>query len=185
MSAISSVRIRKPASPCTCRRPAGGPRRSLLRWRVRARTRQQVRHQVAGFVGGGGAQLAERLLDRGALAASAHGLDAGDLLALQGGIDAQDLQLGVVALAVVVDADDDPLAAVDLALQRIRRVGDLTLREPRLDRLDHAAELVDLAEVLVGLGLQLVGERLHEIRAPERIDRVRDPGLVRDHLLRT
>jgi hypothetical protein len=47
---------------------------------------------------------------------------------------------------VAVDADDDPLAAVDLALELVRRVGDLALREAALDRLDHAAELVDLAK---------------------------------------
>ena len=90
----------------------------------------------------------------------------------------------LVALAVVVDADHDPLAAVDLALELVGRVGDLALREAALDRLDHAAELVDLAEVLVRARLQLVGQRLDEVGAAERVDGVRHAGLVRDHLLR-
>ncbi len=62
-------------------------------------------------------------------------------------------------------ADDDPPARVDLALQLVRRVGDLALGEVLLDRLDHAAELVDPGEVRVGGALHLVGERLHEVGA--------------------
>ena len=38
----------------------------------------------------------------------------------------------LVAVAVVVDADDDAVAALDLLLQHERRVGDLALREARL-----------------------------------------------------
>ena len=74
---------------------------------------------------------------------------------------------------VAVDADDDALAAVDLALELVRRVGDLALREAALDGLDHAADLVDLVEVLVRVRLQLVGQRLDEVGAAERVDRVR------------
>ena len=39
-----------------------------------------------------------------------------------------------------VDADDLALALVDLALEAIRRVGDLLLRVAGLDGRDHAAE---------------------------------------------
>ena len=53
-----------------------------------------------------------------------------------------------------------------------------------LDGLDHPADRVDLLEVLVRVRLQLVGQRLDEVGAAERVDRVGDAGLVRDHLLR-
>ena len=83
-----------------------------------------------------------------------------------------------------VDADHDAVARVDLGLQLVAGVGDLALREVLLDRFDHAAELVDPAEVVVGELLETVGQRLDEVRAAERVDRVRDPGLMGDDLLR-
>src|SRR5919106_2374864 len=119
---------------------------------VYASAGQQVRHQVALLVRGGSLELGQRPFDGLALAPGAHGLHAADLLALELGIDAQDLELGVAALAVAVDADHDPLTAVDLALEVVGRVGDLALRETALDRLHHAAELVDAPEVVVGQG---------------------------------
>ena len=73
---------------------------------------------------------------------------------------------------------------VDLGLQLVARVRDLALREVLLDGLDHPAELVDPAEVVVRELLEAVGERLDEVRAAERVDRVRDARLVRDDLLR-
>ena len=73
---------------------------------------------------------------------------------------------------------------VDRRLQLERGVGDLALRVVLLDRLDHPAELVDPLEVLVRRALDLVGQRLDEVRAAERVDRVRHAGLVGDDLLR-
>ena len=111
--------------------------------------------------------------------------EAVDLLALQRRVDAQDLDLAVVALGEVVDADDDPPARSRISCWRVvRGVGDLALREAALDGLDHPAERVDLIEVLVRVALHLVRERLDEVGAAERVDRVRDAGLVGDHLLR-
>src|SRR5688500_3706598 len=81
--------------------------------RVRSRRRQQRLHQVA-VRGRRLAQLAERALDRVAVAAGAQRLDAADLLALQLRRDAQDLELAILGLLVAVDADDDPLLALDL-----------------------------------------------------------------------
>jgi hypothetical protein len=84
---------------------------------------------------------------------------------------------------VAVDADDDALAVVDLGLQLEGGVGDLALRIALLHGVDHAAELVDPAEVVVGLGLELVGERLDEVRPAQRIGGRRDAGLMGDDLL--
>ncbi len=90
-----------------------------------------------------------------AVAAGADGLDALDLLGLEGGVDAEDLDRLLVVVPVAVDADDDALAGLDLGLVAEGGVGDLALHEVLLDRGDHAAELVDPVEVLVGLPLQL------------------------------
>ena len=95
-----------------------------------------------------------------------------------------DLGRGLALDLEVVDADDDPLSRIDLDLVAERGVGDLALREAALDRRDHAPELVDPGEVLVGGALHLVGQRLDEVGAAERVDRVRDAGLVGDDLLR-
>jgi hypothetical protein len=51
---------------------------------------------------------------------------------------------------VAVDADDHALSSLDLFLELEAGVGDLALRVVLLDRVDHAAELVDAAEVVVG-----------------------------------
>ena len=99
------------------------------------------------------------------------------------GIDAVQLQRALVGLGVLVDADDDAPARVDLGLQLVGGVGDLALGVVLLDRRDHPAELVDLGEVVVGLALELVGQRLDEVGAAERVDRVRHAGLVGDDLL--
>ena len=48
-----------------------------------ARARQQVRHEVLGFVGGRGLEVGQRALHRRGVAARAHGLHATDLLALE------------------------------------------------------------------------------------------------------
>ncbi len=56
--------------------------------------------------------------------------------------------------------------------------------KPALDRLDHPAELVDPLEVLVAELLHPVGQRLDEVGAAERVDRVHHAGLVGDDLLR-
>ena len=82
-----------------------------------------------------------------------------------------------------VDADDPPLARVELALEAVRGVGDLVLRVALLGRLDHAASPVDLVEVAPDLALGLVRQRLDEPAPAERIDRVRDARLLGDDLL--
>ena len=85
---------------------------------------------------------------------------------------------------VAVDSHHDALAGVDFALVGEGGLGDLALGVVVLDRFDHAAELIDLSEVLVAARLHFVGERLEEPAAAERVDGVGDAGLVGDHLLR-
>src|SRR6476469_7430554 len=73
------------------------------------------RHQV--LLGGGGAlQLGERLLDLGSVAAGPGRGEAIGLLAFQRRVDAQDRRRHFVLFGEVVDADDDALALVQLAL---------------------------------------------------------------------
>src|SRR5579884_4221494 len=114
-------------------------------------------HQVR-VAFGGTAEVGERPLDRGGVAAGAQCPDTFDLLALERGVDAQDLGLLLLFDLVAVDADDHPLPGLDLGLVAEARFGDLALEEVLLDRRDDAAELRDPLEVLVGLPLQLAGE---------------------------
>ena len=68
-----------------------------------------------------------------------------------------------VVVAEAVDADDDPLAGLDLALDPVRGLLDLALLVAGLDRRERAAHRVDLVEVLVRGRLELVGQRLDEV----------------------
>src|SRR3954464_13882511 len=116
---------------------------------VYARAVEEVRHEIVVVAGGGFLEGGQLALDGGAVAAGADGLHAVDLLALQPRVDAEDLDLAVAALGVRVHADELARAVVVLLLELEGGVGDLALREAALDRLDHAAELVDLGEVRV------------------------------------
>ena len=69
-------------------------------------------------------------------------------------------------------------------LEAVGGLGDLALEEVLVERRDDAAEPVDALEVVVGLALEPRGQRLDEPRAAERVGRVDDARLVRDHLLR-
>src|SRR4028119_1007494 len=95
--------------------------------------------------------------------------------------------MGIDVLLVLrlVDRDVDhvPLLLFELALVAGRGLGDLAHREARLYGLDHAAHLVYLPEILVSLPLQLVRQRLDEVRPPERVYGVRYPRLQGGYLL--
>ena len=73
---------------------------------------------------------------------------------------------------------------LDLLLPAERRLLDLALHEALLDGGDGAAELVDTRDQLLAPVLELVGERLEEECATERIGRVGRARLVHQHLLR-
>src|SRR6266540_1216917 len=98
--------------------------------------------------------------------------------------DAQRLDLGLLVDGEIIDADDRALLVLDFPLVAVGGVRNLLLEEPFADRRDHAAEAGDAVEVAVRVLLELVRERLEEIRTAERIDGVRDAALVREDLLR-
>src|SRR5206468_5160554 len=128
--------------------------------------------------GGGLLELGESGLDLRGIAARPERPDALDLLALELRVDAEDRNRLVLVDLVVVDGDDDALLGLDLGLVAERRFRDLALEEVVADRGDHAAELVDPAEVVVRLLLEPVGQILEVVAAAERVDRPSDPGLV-------
>ncbi len=82
-----------------------------------------------------------------------------------------------------IHADDHPSLLLQLLLISKRRVGDFLLEEARLNGRDDAANLFDALEISLGLALHLIRQRLHEVAAAERVDRVRDAGLVGEQLL--
>ena len=68
-----------------------------------------------------------------------------------------------------VDADDRPLAAVDLTLRAVGGRRDFALRPAELDRAHDAAHVVDRPDETFGLGLHAVGQRLDVVAAAEWI----------------
>src|SRR5467141_776153 len=99
----------------------------------------------------------------------------------------RDLELLHLRLLIddeVVHSDDDPLLVLDFPLVAVRRIRDLLLEESLADCGDHTSEPLDAVEVAVRLLLEFVRESLEEVRAPERVDRVRDAALVGKDLLR-
>ncbi len=120
-------------------------------------------------------------LDGVGVAAPLDVLQSLDLRALAGGVDAEGLLDVGVVLDVAVDADDDVLlGAVALA---VAPGGLVDLADDEAERLDAAAELVDAVDERAGGVLDLVGQRLDEVAARERVDGVGRAGLVRDDLL--
>ncbi len=85
---------------------------------------------------------------------------------------------------VLVDAHDRAPPAVDLALEVERRTRDLALRIALLHGLHDPAHRVDLVDVLPRRGLDLIGQRLDEVAAGQRVGDVGDAGLLEDQLLR-
>jgi hypothetical protein len=109
----------------------------------------------------------------------AHGVEPLDLELLDLAVDVERLGLRlVVALEELVDPDDDVAAVVELPLEVVGRLRDLALEPVVLDAVDRTlehrsvAERVEVGEQLLGLPLHLVGERLDEVRAAERVGHV-------------
>src|SRR5260370_884792 len=76
-----------------------------------------------------------------------------------------------------------PLPPVVVPLHGEGRFGAPPLGVAAFPALDHPAELVDGGEVLVGLGLETIGEGLDEVRAAQWVDGVRHSRFVGDDLL--
>src|SRR5688572_11378487 len=99
---------------------------------------EQQRHGVSG----GHRPFAQRVkgpLDAAVVAAAAQRLELGQLRLAGGFVDVEDADRLLVLLDEVVDADDDALAGLDGLLELVGAVGNLALRVPVLDRLDHPA----------------------------------------------
>ena len=163
----------------------------LAERRVDADGVDQRRHQVDLGVGGVGARARRSAASTAAWSRAGGPASSRLQLArfvLVGDLQQRDLVL-VVALGEGVDADDDATAGVEAPLELVGGVGDLALEPVVLDARDRTlehravAELVEVGEQLLGLSLDLVGERLDVPRPAERIGDVGDVGLVGDHLL--
>src|SRR6185369_2378328 len=141
------------------------------------------RHQVA-VLARRAAHGFDALGDFLRIAARLEGRDFLALLLLEAAVDAQDLERLAVFHRVAVDADGDVLVFVDRLLECVCGVGDLGLRIADLDRAHDAAEIVDAADVLLGLALHAVGERFDRIAAAERVDGVHDAAFLGEDLLR-
>src|SRR5579864_7809932 len=141
-----------------------------------------ARHEILS-VAGSLFDAGDGRLPGGSVAAGAQGAEALELPALESRIDTLNLRRLVTLGLEAVDPDHDLLQAVDRLLEVIGGVLDFTLHVTKLDSAQRAAEMVDLGQVSVGARLDLVGERLDEIRAGQRVDGVGHPGLVADDLL--
>src|SRR5947208_2594117 len=91
--------------------------------------------------------------------------------------NSKDLELRLFVHDEVIDADDHPLAVLDLPLIPVCGIRNLLLEEPFPDRRDDAAEPLDPVEISVGLFLEFVRQGLEEIRAADRTVGVRDDSL--------
>ena len=112
------------------------------------------REQVLG-AGGDAADLRERGLRLLGVSLRPHARRALELAPLGVRVDPEQLDLLLVVLHEAVDADDRPLARLDLLVPPERSLLDLVLDEPLLDRRDGAADLVDPARSALSARLQL------------------------------
>src|SRR5581483_6412848 len=144
----------------------------------------QRRHEVR-VAAGGGAEPGEGVERSARVASPAHLGEAVELQLAGRVVHDRRFERGhrLVGL-VTVHAHDDALAAVDPALDGGGLVGDQSLHVAVLDAADHAAARFEVGHDADDLLLHLVGERLDEVRAAERVDRARDARLVGEDLLR-
>ena len=147
---------------------------------------ERLAHRWQQVLGAGGdtADLRERGVGLLGVPLGPHARRPLQLAPLGVRVDPEQLDLLRVVLDEAVDADDHPLARLDLLVPAERRFLDLALDEALLDRGDRAAELVDPLDQLPRLLLELVGERLDEVAAAERVGGVGGAGLGREDLLR-
>src|SRR5581483_587731 len=129
------------------------------------------------------AHAVEARLRLAGVALGAHAGGARELAPLALRVERVQLDRRVLGDRVAVDADDRPLAALDLLLPAERRLFDLRLHPPRLDGGDRAALSIHLLDQLERAPLELVGERLDVVRPAERVGRGGRPGLRLEDLL--
>ena len=131
-----------------------------------------------------GYHIREPALRGGGVALGAHPPCARELAALDLRIDALELDLAGLVLGERVHPDDHPLAGLDLARVPEGGLLDLVLHEALLDRGHGTPELLDPVDQLERTLLDLHRERLDEVRAAERVGRIRGARLELEYLLR-
>ena len=122
--------------------------RDLADRRLGARGVDREREQVGVAAGGAARERRERLRDRLRIALALEPLELVDLQLPHGGVvDLEDFDRRLVPRAELVDADHRLRPGIDARLGAGRGLLDAQLRQRRLDRLGHAAEFFDLADV--------------------------------------
>src|SRR5262249_21924706 len=109
--------------------------------------------------------------------------EAFDLLQLQSWINLEDRDCSFAIAGEPVDTHNCLIAGFDGPLVFIRSTLDLTLYVPCLNRSQHSAHLVDLADVIGRDPFYLVRQLFDRVRAAERVCRAGDARFVCDHLL--
>ena len=83
-----------------------------------------------------------------------------------------------------VDAHDDLFFALYGPLIFVAGIGDFPLWKILFNSRDHAAHLVNAANVTAGGGFRIERQAFQKIAATKRVGRGRNPRFVGDHLLR-
>ena len=137
----------------------------------------------AGF--GALRQRGERSIDGRRVARRTNALDAGNLrFAYRHVVDVEDVDFGFLGQLVLVDANDDLLARIDLCLRFGRALLDFHLGPAGFDSLGHAAHLVDFFDDGPSLVGHFLGQLFHHVGTAPRIDHVADMGFFLDDDLR-
>src|SRR5438270_4682139 len=146
---------------------------------------ERVLHRIQQVLGAasGVLDVLQTLVDRRLVSCPSELLHPGRLAPLHVGVDGKHLGRFRRLLLEAVDADDDLLAVVDGFGPGEGRLLDLVLHVTGLDGGHGAAHAGDLLDVAPGLGLDLVGEALDEVRPRKRVDGVGRAGLVGQDLL--
>src|SRR5512135_673906 len=143
------------------------------------------RHDVLALVLRDLDQAVEQRVHPGVVALAAHAVEACDLPVGRRRIVRMQLDVELLLrIDVLVDADHRLLAVGLLQRGLVGEVGDAALEPPFLRQPDRPAIAVDLVDHAEDRALVLRGQALDEVRAPERVDDVRNAALVGDDLLR-
>ena len=141
--------------------------------------------QVAGAVFRGFGEFSKRGATCILIAARAHLLEAPDLrLTYRRVVDVPNFDRCLIGSTILVHADDDFFAAIDARLADGRRFLDAQLGHAGLDRLGHAAHVLDFVDEFACFGGEIGREFLHVVGTGERIDDVGDAGFFLQHELR-
>src|SRR3954454_20356142 len=147
--------------------------------RARPRRLDRQRQQVAVAGTRRVGQRAERRLDVTGIAGLPYMVEPRELRrAHRRVVDVENIDMRRVGRFVLVDADNDLLAAIDRRLPPRGRFLDAQFRHAAFDRLGHAAQRLDLVDQRLRRRGDRMGQALDVIAAAERVDDMRDAGLL-------